>query len=145
MQPRLLDRDVLEVVDLGRIGEAEDRAHARLGVGVGDLPVGEQLHLLQLLVERHRAEQVVDLALDALAGGLPRRCSAVASLERVPATTAPATSRPRPASAATSRPCVPGEAWMRSLHCGARPTPTGRSAAPYPRENAVKRSGATPN
>ena len=43
---RAADRDVLEVVDLRRVGEAEDTADARPGVGVGDLPVGEQLHLL---------------------------------------------------------------------------------------------------
>ena len=53
VQSRLLDRDVLEVVDLLGVDEAEDRAHARLGVGVGDLAVGEKLHLLQLLLRRH--------------------------------------------------------------------------------------------
>ena len=49
VQPRLLDRDVLEVVDLRRVGQAEDRADAGLRVRVGDLPVREQLELLQLL------------------------------------------------------------------------------------------------
>ena len=49
VQPRLLDRDVLEVVDLDRIGQAEDRADAGLGVRVGDLAVREQLELLELL------------------------------------------------------------------------------------------------
>ena len=73
VQPRLLHRDVLEVVDLRRVDEAEDRADARLRVRVGDLPVGEQLHLLQLLVDGHLAHQAVDLALDAAVGGLPRR------------------------------------------------------------------------
>ena len=73
VQPRLLDRDVLEVVDLRRIDEAEDRADALLRVRVGDLPVGEQLDLLQLLVGGHLAQQVVDPALDAAVGGLSRR------------------------------------------------------------------------
>jgi hypothetical protein len=42
-------------------------------VGVGDLAVGEQLDLLELLVDGHLAQQLVDLALDALVGGLARR------------------------------------------------------------------------
>ena len=46
MQPRLLDGDVLQVIDLDRVDEAEHAAHAGLRVGVGHLPVGEQLHLL---------------------------------------------------------------------------------------------------
>ena len=73
VQPRLLDRDVLEVVDLRRVGEAEDPAHARLRVGVGDLPVGQQLQLLELLADRHLAEQSIDLALDAAIGAVSRR------------------------------------------------------------------------
>ena len=44
-----------------------------LRVRVGDLPVGEQLDLLQLLVGGHLAQQAVDLALDAAVGGLSRR------------------------------------------------------------------------
>ena len=74
VQPRLLDRDVLEVVDLRRVGEAEDPAHAGLRVGVGDLPVGQQLQLLELLADRHLAEQTIDLALDAAVRGVPCRC-----------------------------------------------------------------------
>ena len=54
--------------------EAEDAADAGLGVGVGDLAVGEQLHLLQLLLRRHPRQQVVDLLLDRAAGGLSRGC-----------------------------------------------------------------------
>ena len=60
MQPGLLHRDLLEVVDLGPVGEAEDAADAGLRVGVGDLTVGEQLHLLQLLGGRHLAGSAVD-------------------------------------------------------------------------------------
>ncbi len=71
MQPRLLDRDVLEVVDLRRVGEAEDAADARLRLGVGDLAVGEQLELLELLVERHLAQEMIDLALDAAGSRSP--------------------------------------------------------------------------
>ena len=59
VQPRLLDRDVLEVVDLRWIREAEDAADPVARLIVGRLEVGEQLHLLQLLVERHLAEQRV--------------------------------------------------------------------------------------
>jgi hypothetical protein len=77
LQPRLLDRDVLEVVDLFRVGQAEHAADAVLGVRVGDLPVREQLDLLQLLVERHLPEQPVDAPLDpavaAVARGRQRR------------------------------------------------------------------------
>ena len=54
----------LEVVDLLRVGQAEDAAHAGLGVGVGDLAVGEQLDLLQLLLGRHLRDQPVDPLLD---------------------------------------------------------------------------------
>src|SRR5262249_16011129 len=38
------------------------------GVGVGDLPVREQLHLLQLLVDGHLAQQRVDPLLDVAVG-----------------------------------------------------------------------------
>ena len=93
VQPRLLHRDVLEVVDLRRVDEAEDPAHAGLRVGVGDLPVGEQLQLLELLADRHLAEQTIDLALDAAVGARAAPApSALSSLERVAATTPPATS-----------------------------------------------------
>ena len=83
MQPRLLDRDVLEVVDLRRVDEAEDRADALLRVRVGDLPVGQQLDLLQLLVDGHLAQQAVDLALDAAVGGLARRLQRGLVVDRV--------------------------------------------------------------
>jgi hypothetical protein len=53
VQARLVDRDVLELVDPLGVDQAEDRAHACLGVGVGDLTVGQKLHLLQLLLRRH--------------------------------------------------------------------------------------------
>ena len=84
VQPGLLDRDVLEVVDLRRVGQAEDAADAGLGVRVGDLAVGEQLQLLQLL---RRASSVSSRvltfrsmprcsALPSSAGGPVRRSSA---------------------------------------------------------------------
>jgi hypothetical protein len=65
VQPGLLDRDVLQVVDLGRVDEAEHAAHAGLRVRVGDLAVGEQLDLLELLAGGHLREQGVDPGLDA--------------------------------------------------------------------------------
>ena len=69
LQPRLGHRDLLQVVDLGRVGEAEHRADAVAGVLVGDLAVGEEHQLLELLLEGHLREKLVDLPLDALVGG----------------------------------------------------------------------------
>ena len=46
-----------QLVDPGRVDQAEDAAHPAAGVRVGDLPVGEQLHLLQLLLHGHPAQQ----------------------------------------------------------------------------------------
>jgi hypothetical protein len=65
VQPRLLDGDVLEVVDLVRFDEAEHAADAVPRVRVRDLAVRQQLDLLQLLVDRHLLQQTVDLGLDA--------------------------------------------------------------------------------
>ena len=81
VQARLLHGDVLQRVDLGGIGQAEDAADALLRhVGkdvplcIRDLAVGEQLELLQLVGQRHLAEQALDLPLDLLvAGEVPRR------------------------------------------------------------------------
>jgi len=67
----VLDRDVLEVVELDRVDQAEHPADAGRRVRVGDLPVGEQLHLLQLLRHRHPGEQGAHLAFDPVAGMLP--------------------------------------------------------------------------
>jgi hypothetical protein len=64
MQPGLLHRDVLEVVDLHGISKAEDSADPLLRVRVGYLPVGQQLHLLELLLEGHFREKGVHLCLD---------------------------------------------------------------------------------
>ena len=72
VQPRLLHGDVLEVVDLGRVGEREHAADTGLGVGVGDLAVGEELDLLQLLRDRHPRDEPVDLAFDLPVGSDPR-------------------------------------------------------------------------
>ena len=41
-------------------------------VGVGDLAVREQLELLELLVDRHPRDQLVDAALDAAVAGPAR-------------------------------------------------------------------------
>ena len=60
----VVDGLVLEVVDLLGIGEAEHAADPGLRVRVGDLPVGEKLDLLQLLVDRHLGQQPIDLLLD---------------------------------------------------------------------------------
>jgi len=65
VQPRLLHGDLLEVVDLRRVREAEDRADAGARVRVGDLPVREQLELLELLVDRHLPQKLVHAGLDA--------------------------------------------------------------------------------
>ena len=43
MQPGLLDRDVLELVDPRGVHQAEDTADAGLGIGLGDLAVGQPL------------------------------------------------------------------------------------------------------
>ena len=72
MQPRLLHRDVLEVVDLRRVGQAEDPAETGLGLVVRGLPVRVELKLHQLLLQRHLLHQVVDLLLDALVGLVAR-------------------------------------------------------------------------
>ena len=44
---RVVDGDVLQLVDPGRVDQAEHAAHARFGVGVGHLAVREELHLLE--------------------------------------------------------------------------------------------------
>ena len=73
MQPGLLDGDVLQMVDLRRVGQAEHATDAGLGVGVGHLAVGQQLDLLQLLLQRHPAQQVIHPLFDLLTGGDARR------------------------------------------------------------------------
>jgi hypothetical protein len=76
VQPRLLDGEVLEVVDPRGIRDAEGRAEALLHLVIGDQEVREQLDLLQLLLERHAREQVVHARLDSpvsrRAGGCER-------------------------------------------------------------------------
>jgi len=69
VQPRLLHGHVLEVVDLLWVGQAEDRTDSLSRLSVGDLAVGQQLKLLQLLFESHLGEQGVHPAVDALAWG----------------------------------------------------------------------------
>ena len=77
MQPGLLDRDVLEWLIFSGSVRLKTAADAGLGVGVGDLAVGEQLHLLQLLLRAViLLEQGVDLPLDGRVGGLTGRLPA---------------------------------------------------------------------
>jgi hypothetical protein len=68
VQPRLLDGNVLQVVDPGGVREAEHAADAGAGTVVGDLPVGVELQLVQLLLQCHLLDEVVDLLLDARVG-----------------------------------------------------------------------------
>jgi hypothetical protein len=93
VEPRLVHRDLLEVPDLHGVHQAEDPAHALAGVLVGDLAVGEQLHLLELLLEGHLGQEPVDPPLDP-AIGCPRvGCKAASSRDCVAAITPPATIR----------------------------------------------------
>jgi hypothetical protein len=43
VQPGLLDGNVLQRVDPGRVDQAEHPADAVAGIGLGDLTVGQQL------------------------------------------------------------------------------------------------------
>ena len=70
VQPGLLHRDVLQVVDLRRVDLAEHPTEARLGLGVSRLPVGQQLDLLQLLLGGHLRDQRGHLVLDGRVGCL---------------------------------------------------------------------------
>ncbi len=72
MQSRLLDRDVLEVVDLRRVGLAEHAAESCPGLVVVRLPVRVELKLHQLLLQGHLVHEVIDLLLDALVGRAAR-------------------------------------------------------------------------
>ena len=78
VQPRLVNRDVLEAVDRRRIRDAQHRAEAVPHLLVGDQEVGEQLDLLQLLLQCHLREQGVDPAVDRRS----RRLPAMAGRER---------------------------------------------------------------
>ena len=73
MQPGLLDRDVLQVVDPRRIGKAEHAADTGAGAVVRDLPVRVQLELVQLLLQGHLLDEAVDLLLYPLVGPVPGR------------------------------------------------------------------------
>jgi hypothetical protein len=59
--------------DLHGVDQAEDPAHALAGVLVGDLAVGEQLDLLELLLEGHLGQEPLDPPLDPAVGPLPHR------------------------------------------------------------------------
>ena len=73
LQPRLLDRETLELSDLCRVGHAQDRSEPTAYGIVGDQEIGQQLDLLQLLLERHVREQIVHPRVDGRTGRLPRR------------------------------------------------------------------------
>ena len=73
LQPRLLDRETLELSDSCRIGHAQDRPEPIAYGLVGDQEIGQQLDLLQLLLERHLREQLVHLRVDGRTDRLPRR------------------------------------------------------------------------
>ena len=105
LQPRVLDRVVLVLVDQHRVGLAEHAADrlARLLRVLLHLPVGEQRQLVELLVERHPAQQVVDPPLDRRDHLLARRSgSAASSPERDAAITPPAPIDPTANTAAAT-------------------------------------------
>ena len=68
-----VDGDALQLADARRVGDAEDRAEAVADVVLGDHEVGQQLDLLQLLLQGHLREQRVHPPLDAAVGRLARR------------------------------------------------------------------------
>ena len=72
VQPRG-HREVLEVVDLRRIRQAEDPADRLARLGIGDLPIRLQGQLVQLVLQRHLAHQRIHSALDVLVRGMPGR------------------------------------------------------------------------
>ena len=69
---------MLEPVDRHRIRDAQHRAKAVAHLLVGDHEVGEQLDLLQLLLQCHLREEGVDSAVD----GRSRRLPGMAGRER---------------------------------------------------------------
>jgi hypothetical protein len=73
LEPRLLDGDALELPDPHRIGHAQDRAQPVADLVLGDHEVGQQLDLLQLLLQGHLGEQGIDPPLDVAVGPRPRR------------------------------------------------------------------------
>ena len=92
-------------VDLDRVDEAEDAADAVLRVLVGDLAVGEQLDLLQLLLRSSSSPAGVDAPLDVparrrrdSARAPPRRSTASRRRHRLPPPCSPPPSPARPAS-----------------------------------------------
>ena len=73
LQPRLLDREPLELPDSCRIGHAQDRPEPTAYGVVGDQEIGQQLDLLQLLLERHLREQPVHPRVDGRIARVPHR------------------------------------------------------------------------
>ncbi len=64
LQPRLFHRDRLKLPDPRGIGHAQHRAEPSPNLCIGDEEVRQQLDLLQLLLQRHLREQVIDPRLD---------------------------------------------------------------------------------
>ncbi len=73
LQPRLLDRETLELPDPCRIGHAQDRPEPTAYAVVGDQEIGQQLDLLQLLLECHLRDQPVHPCVDGRTSRLPYR------------------------------------------------------------------------
>jgi hypothetical protein len=91
VQARLLDGDPLVLVDERRVGEAEDAADRLRGLLLVDLPVGEQLDLVQLLVEVILASSRSTRRSMPRSGAPRFGASAASSVDCVAATTPPAT------------------------------------------------------
>ena len=87
MQPRLLHRHVLEWLIFTGSTRLKTAPDAGLRVGIGDLPVGEQLDLLQLLLQGHLRQQGVDPVLDARLAATAGRRQCLSSADRPFATT----------------------------------------------------------
>ena len=136
----LLDRVVLVLVDQRRIGLAEHAADrlARLLRVLLHLPVGEQRQLLELLVERHLAQQALDPALDAVITSRPLDAAA---RPRHPSVTPPPRLRPR-----SERPAYRGQnrGHTTLARHDASSLPTLRDGLGLPRCSVVQTTGYGP-
>ncbi len=135
VQPRLLDRDVLEVVDLRRVGEAEDASRRRPCASASVIcPSESSCSCCSFSFERHPPQQRVDLALDGLAGGRSRvGCSARSSLDvRDVAATAPTATSERTAIVAPIAAVRPRTAMLILPGRGGRPAAIQGRRLPSP-------------
>jgi hypothetical protein len=114
VQPRLLDRDVLKMIDFFRIGEAEHAADALSCVRVRHLAVGQELHLFELLGHRHPVQQSGDPAFHRVSGvGRPARRGGAGGDRQA---------RPEDHRAQHGEAPTPKKIWM-TLHCNSRESP----------------------